>query len=138
VYTVIEIPSIQPSAILDSTNQNAVKLIKDLLSAYASTLSSRIPSSLLQSTTFTALDAAQLAATYTSYSLDPVTSDASDTLTRLEISTLFETNTLANTIALTVEVNALVLALTQALFGDAANDWCCRARLARNRPVPIQ
>jgi hypothetical protein len=117
VYTVVEIPSVAPSTILDPTNAIAAKLVRDLLSAYALQLSSVIPPSFLMSATITEYTAAQLATQYTFYSLDPVTASADDTLSRFEVATLFETNTLANVVAQTTDVSALVTALSQTLFG---------------------
>ena len=113
VYTVIDIPAIsQPTlAVADSVTR---ALLQSLLNAYAAALATSIPSGLLHSASFANTDAAQLAQLYTSYSLDPTHANAS---ARLELVAQFETNALANDVAIATAVPALATALSQAFFG---------------------
>ena len=111
VYTVIDVPAIRSAtlAVLDSVTR---PLMQGLESAYAAALANAIPSGLLNSGTFSTANAAQLAALYTSFSLDPAFANSS---ARIELVALFETNALANDVAMAA--SGLAPALSQALFG---------------------
>ena len=117
VYTVVDIASI-PTGTLSSADSITAALIDGLRLAYAQSLSGAIPSGLLTSGTFPTANAAQLAAVFTSFSLDPTR--AASAPARLELVSLFETTVLANDVAAGVSVAAMEIALSQALFGTSS------------------
>ena len=127
VYTVVDVAAI-PAATLANANPVTAALLQGLEAAYATALATGIPAGLLTSPTFSsATNAAQLAARYSSYSLDPT----STTSSRLELVTLFESNTLANDVAAAASVNALVASLSQALFGTSTGVAVAQAPMVR-------
>ena len=130
VYTVVDVPSLSSATLGNINNPITAALLAGLEAAYASVLSAVIPSNLLAaSPTITTQNAAQLAAEFSSHSLDPT---FASTYARMELVVLFESNVLANDVAGAVSGASLIAGLSQALFG--ANTGVNVVQLPKVRP----
>jgi hypothetical protein len=114
VYTVVDIPSLTAS-VLNTPDSITAALMATVEEAYASALSSAIPSGMMTSSLNFALSAGQLATLYTSYSVDP----ARPAKARIELVSLFETSAMATAVANGIAPAQLSAALSVALFGVA-------------------
>lgn len=112
VYTVVDIPSL-PAVMLSDGGA----VVQGMEAAYAATLSTAIPARLLMPQGFHSTQtSAELAAAYTSFSVDPTRPSAA----RLELVTLFESAELAGLVAADISPALLSQALSRAMFGGAS------------------
>ena len=113
VYTLVDIPSL-PASALSAPDSVTADVMHGVEAAYAASLSSAIPSNLIVASSFTSLmTVGQLAALYTSYSVDP----ARPSSARIELVSLFETSEMASAVAGGISPAQLSAALSMALFG---------------------
>ena len=113
VYTVVDIPSLPASAV-SGGDSVTTSVMNGVEAAYAAALSTAIPSNMMSTSGFPSLlSAAELAALYTSYSVDPVRPLAA----RIELVSLFETAALASEVAGSIAPSQLSEAISMAFFG---------------------
>lgn len=115
VYTVVDIPSLPASAVSGADSVTAA-VMNGVEAAYAAALSTAIPSNMMATSGFPSLlSASQLAALYTSYSVDSTRPMAA----RIELVSLFETAQLATAVAGGIAPSQISEALSMALFGTS-------------------